>query len=433
MKIKIAVCIPAFSNADNIKNCLDSIIKSNDDIFDLTILLYNNSNKQENIDVCKEYAFEYNFIQLLDIRCNRGCSLTWNDAIEYVYHTNPNSYSSLIIVNDDIQFLEDSFVLFVNNALANPDVPVITSGDISADGYSVFSYSRAAYEKVGFFDENIRPAYFEDADFVSRIEKLNLKKMEYKINILHKGSASIPNNDLRWEFDNIHLPRTKSYYHSKWDNPVMHIGYPTNYIWPFNRKEEKYRISYQQRKKPHLAFTNIEEFPFAFEKFEEIKSTKSDINEHLESVFEYSKGCKTAVSLGISRGYSAFALLMSCTHHITIDPSPNQEAVNLLSQYFGEKSEIIIQKTNEPIELEEFDALFIDYIHTSECVEKEIKAHAHKVKKFIFFHDTKSFGDIGEDGKEGIKKPILDFLLDNEDWRIVYYEDKNNGMMILSK
>ena len=433
MKIKIAVCIPAFSNAENIKNCIDSIFNSNNNVFDLTILLYNNSTKQDIINICKEYAFEYNNIQLQDIRCNRGCSITWNDAIEHVYHSKPNYFSSLIIVNDDIQFLEDSFIKFVNFVLVNPDVPVITSGDVNADGYSVFSYSRFAYEKVGFFDENIRPAYFEDADFISRIEKLNLKQNEYKIDILHKLSASIPENDLRAEFDNVHLPRTKTYYRSKWDNPILHKGLPTNYIWPFNRREEKLRISYWERKRPHPFFTNITEFPFAFNKFEELKNNRSDINEHLESVYQHTKGCNVAVSLGVSRGYSAFALMLGCHNHITVDPNPNPEALNFLNDYFGSKSKVIIQETSQPIDLEEFDVLFIDYIHTADCVEKEIKAHAHKAKKFIIFHDTWTFGDTGEDGKEGIKKPILDFLLKNEDWRIVYIENKNNGMIILGK
>lgn len=433
MKIKIAVCIPAFSSAENIKNCIDSVIKSNNNNFDLTILLYNNSTKHEIINICKEYAFEYDFIQLYDVRSNRGCSITWNDAIEYVYHVKPNYFSSLIIVNDDIQFLEDSFILFVNNALANPDIAVITCGDISADGYSVFSYSRFAYEKVGFFDENIRPAYFEDADFVSRIEKQNLKLMEFKINISHVGSSSIPENDLKYEFDNVHLPRTKDYYHLKWNNPIIFRGFPTRFIWPFDRIEEKYRITYWQRKRPHPAFTNIKELSFAFDKFEEIKNTTSDINQHLQSIYQHVKGCNVAVSLGVSRGYSAFALLMGCQHHITVDPAPNQDALNFLSDYFGQKSEVIIQNTDEPIELEEFDVLFVDYVHTGECVEKEIKAHAHKVKKFIFFHDTQSFGDVGEDGKDGIKKPILDFLLENEEWRVLYCENKNNGMMILGK
>lgn len=433
MKIKIAVCIPAFSNAENIKNCIDSLIKSNNNFYDLSILLYNNSATQEIVDICKEYAVKYNFIQLFDYRINRGCSVTWNDAIEHVYFLKPNYYSSLIFVNDDIQFLENSFVDFVQASLKNPDIPVITSGDISADGYSVFSYSRFAYEKIGFFDENIRPAYFEDSDFATRIEKLNLKHKQLKININHIGSASGSNSEAKDELESIHLPRTKVYYHSKWDNPVIFKGFPTNFIWPFNRKEERYRISYWERKRPHPVFTNIKENSFAFDKFEEIKNIRTDINEHLESIYQYVKGCNLAVSLGVSRGYSAFALMLGCQNHITIDPNPNSEALEFLKEYFGTKSKVIIQETSEPIDLEEFDVLFIDYVHTAECVEKELKAYAKKAKKFIFFHDTQTFGDTGEDGKEGIKKPILDFLLANEEWKIVYCESKNNGMIILGK
>ncbi len=433
MKIKIAVCIPAFSNAENIKNCLDSVIKSNNDVYDLTILLYNNSNKQVIIDICKEFAFEYNNVQLFDIRYNRGCSITWNDAIEYVYYLNSNIFSSLIIVNDDIQFLEDSFVLFVNNALTNPNIPVITSGDISADGYSVFSYSRFAYEKVGFFDENIRPAYFEDADFVSRIEKLNLKNMEFKINILHKGSASIPDNDLRSEFDNIHLPRTKFYYHNKWDNPISHKGFPTNFIWPFNRREEKYRIAYWERKRPHPAFTNIKESEFAFDRFELIKSSPSDINEHLDTIFNITKGCNVAVSLQVGKGDGAFALLMGCQHHISVDPNPAQNTLNFLNDYFGKKSSTIKQPTCEPIDIDNFDVLLVDSHHTAKNVEKELKAHAHKTNKFIIFHDTFLYGEVGDDGGEGIKKPIYEFLSKNKEWKIIYNENHNNGLIILAK
>ena len=405
----------------------------NNNKFDLTFLLYNNSTKAEIISLSKEYAFEYENVLLFDFRVNRGCSITWNDAIEYVYHSKPNYFSSLIIVNDDIVFLEDSFVKFIDCVLSNPDVPVVNSGDIALDGFSVFSYSRFAYEKIGYFDENIRPAYFEDTDFASRIQKQNFKTLECKINITHVGSSSIPENDLRLEFDNIHLPRTKTYYHNKWDNPVIYNGFPTNFVWPFNRREENYRISYGQRKRPHPAFTNIKEIPFAFDKFEELKNTRSDINEHLQSVYQHVKGSNVAVSLGISRGYSAFALLMGCQHHITLDPAPNQEAVNFLSEYFGDKSEVKIQNTDDPIDLEEIDVLFIDYIHTCDWVDREIKAHAHKVKKLIFFHDTASFGDVGEDGGEGIKKPILDFLLANDEWRILYCENKNNGMIIIGK
>lgn len=428
MKIKIAVCIPAFSNAENIKKCIDSVFKSNANIYDLTILLYNNSSKQEIIDLCKEYAFEFNNIQLHDIRYNKGCSITWNDAIEYVYFFNPNVFSSLIILNDDIEFLDDGFLKFVEVVLKNPKTPVVTG-----DGYSIFSYSRFAYEKIGYFDENIRPAYFEDADFATRITKSGFDEVDIRVGHNHLGSVSIPENNLREEFESIHLPRTKKYYHAKWDNPIIYNGFPVRFDRPFNRIEERFRITYWERKRPHPFFTNIKEPLFAFDRFEEMKKNKSDINEHLEEIFNHTKGCNIAVSLGLGKGDAAFSLLLGCQHHISIDSNPSDDTINFLRDYFGNKSSIIRQSTDLPIDIEEFDVLFIDSKHTAENVKNELKAHAHKVNNYIIFHDTSIYGEIGENGEVGIMISIIEFLNNNSKWKIIYQANHNNGLIILGK
>lgn len=434
MKVKIAVCIPVFSSAKNIETCIDSLIKSNNNYYDLNILLYNNSNKKDIIKTCKYYANNLDCVQLFDFRYNRGCSITWNDAIEYVYFSNSNEYACLIIVNDDIEFLENSFIEFVDAILKNPRVPVLTMSPIKdADHYSLFSYSRFAYEKVGYFDENIRPAYFEDADFINRIRisKFEEKSVDLKLN--HHGSASIPNNNLRWEFDNIHLPRTKDYYKKKWNNPQLHTGFPVNNTWPFERSEEKFYIDYSQRKKPHKYFSTVKDLPKAYEKFEEIKVTKSDIYQHLEKVFQLTLGCNIAVCLGLARGEAAFALALSCNKVFVLDENPSSEIETIVSEYFTNKFKVLRQNTHEPIEFDEIDVLFIDSIHTAETVKNELIAHAHKVKKYIIFHDTYTFGNIGEDGGEGILEPIANFMLENEEWKVISTENINNGMIILAK
>ena len=66
---KIAVCIPAYSNPQNIDYCIESIIKSNNTFFDIEILLYNNSNKPAIIETCRSLAKNYEFIKFrfLDI------------------------------------------------------------------------------------------------------------------------------------------------------------------------------------------------------------------------------------------------------------------------------------------------------------------------------------------------------------------------------
>jgi hypothetical protein len=229
------------------------------------------------------------------------------------------------------------------------------------------------------------------------------------------------------------LPRTKGYYHKKWNNPVIFNGFPTRYPWPFDRLEEKYRISYWERKRPHPTFTNITEMPFAFERFEIIKNSVSDINEHVETIFNITKGCKTAVSLQIGKGDAAFSLLLGCQLHISVDPNPAQDTINFLNEYFGKKSIVIRQNTCESIDVENFDVLMVDSHHTAFNVEKELKAHAHKVNKFIIFHDTFLYGEIGDDGGEGIKKPIYEFLFNNQEWKMIHEANNNNGLIILAK
>ena len=59
MKIKIAVCIPAFSNAENIKNCIDSVVKSNNNFYDLSLReLYKNT-LQTIIDIINDISNAY--------------------------------------------------------------------------------------------------------------------------------------------------------------------------------------------------------------------------------------------------------------------------------------------------------------------------------------------------------------------------------------
>jgi UDP-N-acetylglucosamine 2-epimerase (hydrolysing) len=74
MKIKIAVCIPAFSNAENIKNCIDSVVKSNNNFIvilpnndpgnEIIINAYKKINSNIKFKIIKSMRFEY-FLTLL--------------------------------------------------------------------------------------------------------------------------------------------------------------------------------------------------------------------------------------------------------------------------------------------------------------------------------------------------------------------------------
>ena len=64
--------------------------------------------------------------------------------------------------------------------------------------------------------------------------------------------------------------------------------------------------------------------------------------------------------------------------------------------------------------LEPVDLLFIDTLHTYSQLSEELKLHHTKVKKYLIFHDTISYGTQNEhntpDEKQGLVPAIKEFL-----------------------
>jgi len=427
-KLKVAVCIPAFSDPINIDECVKSILESNSNHYELDILLFNNSNRQDIISLCKELSYENEEIRLFDNRTNRGCSVCWNDAIEHVFVHDQNKYAALIIVNDDTKFNNNSFVELVDYVTKNPDHAVIKGA-----GYSVFGYTRLAYEKLGFFDENIYPAYFEDTDFSARIQNSGLSEIDYAVDISHIGSSSIPSNNLRRTFEEVYLPRTRAYYHKKWNNPVLHDGFPIRHNNPFGRSGAGFNIPFYLRKGAYHYANLKKDIAFAYEKFDELKATCSDIYKHLDTIYKYAKNCDVGIELGCGTGKSSFALLMGLQTLYSCDIYHLETTYDLINPYFGERFVRYHGSSFDFDLIEEADLLFVDSHHTYETVSKELNLHGHKIKKYIMFHDTVAYGEIGEDGGVGILKAINEFLEANPEWKIVYQVDYNNGFMIIER
>ena len=72
-------------------------------------------------------------------------------------------------------------------------------------------------------------------------------------------------------------------------------------------------------------------------------------------------------------------------------------------------------------------------IHINQ-LSQELKLHAGKVKKYLLFHDTVSFGEKGEhDQDKGLIPAIEEFLQDNTDWNLIEKFENNNGFTVLEK
>lgn len=146
--------------------------------------------------LCNSYSFDY----LLEIkkRCNSqfvnefmlsfcpynmGCSASWN------YHIKMNPECDYwIFVGDDITFsrgdLENANSASIEFDVAFASLPT---------KYSFFSLSKKSINLVGFFDENIHPANFEDDDYDRRLKKYNISIGTFEFGGQHIGSGTTRN------------------------------------------------------------------------------------------------------------------------------------------------------------------------------------------------------------------------------------------------
>jgi hypothetical protein len=194
------------------------------------------------------------------------------------------------------------------------------------------------------------------------------------------------------------------------------------------------------------------------EQYQIAVDTKSDINEHLPILKQYAEKCDHVTEMGARGGNSSVALMaanpntfISYDYQYDIPEEHLRNSVTSLIKIFKEmqkdgKNFYYIGKDVLTVNIEETDMLFIDTWHCYDQLKAELDLHAQKVKKYIAFHDTFLYGEMGEgypamdsnhpqrdklNGTGGIKKAIFEFLEKYPNWKIVYETENNNGLMVI--
>lgn len=165
----------------------------------------------------------------------------------------------------------------------------------------------------------------------------------------------------------------------------------------------------------------------------------ASIVEHLPTLKSLSSECDSVVEMGIGRIVSTWALLAGRPKKLTSYDinHPRIHGVSLdeiTEASLEEKIEFnFIQADTANVEIEPCDLLFIDSLHTYEHLKKELELHAKKVRKYMAFHDTVTFGYIGETGGLGLMKAINEFMDENKDWEIKEIFKNNNGLLVIKR
>jgi len=157
-----------------------------------------------------------------------------------------------------------------------------------------------------------------------------------------------------------------------------------------------------------------------------------DINEHLPTLRELAATCPRVVELGFRTGRSTSAFLAGGAESVTVyDVHPCADhraeferlAPGRFTFHLGD---------SRTVEIEEHDLLFIDSYHSGAQLRAELNKHEAKVKELIVMHDTVTFGEKGEDGKQGLWPVITQFCVDYE-WTMVEHYKNNNGLTVLGR
>lgn len=148
----------------------------------------------------------------------------------------------------------------------------------------------------------------------------------------------------------------------------------------------------------------------------------------------FAAGCDHVTEMGVRGVVSSWAFLAARVKRLVcydIARTPNVDAFERLAKVVTNFSfhEADVLHVN----IEETDLLFIDTYHTYGQLRAELARHAPRVRKFLAFHDTVTFGEVGEDGKRPGIRQAIDELVAQGKWAVLLERSNNNGLTVLRR
>lgn len=183
--------------------------------------------------------------------------------------------------------------------------------------------------------------------------------------------------------------------------------------------------------------------------YEKYRHGHTAIAAHLPRLRALAAGYDLAVEFGVKQGASSTALLLGASHVISFDVVETSQA-RALQVVAQDRWEYRLQDSRRAF-VPECQLLFIDSLHTYAQVRDELEAHAHKVKRYLVFHDSVTFGSIGAKGESGehlwpyqrgasvplealgIRPAIDELMIHDPSWRIAKHYTDSHGLLVLER
>ena len=177
-------------------------------------------------------------------------------------------------------------------------------------------------------------------------------------------------------------------------------------------------------------------------------NTRSDIYEHLPTLYKYASECSHVTEMGVREVVSTWAFLHAKPSRlVSYDLFTSS---NLALAYEAAKETNVdfqfIQANVLDVTIEKTDLLFIDTWHKYGQLSQELPMHCNTVSKYIILHDTTKYATQDEGtwdrysdnrtegkAKAGLWAAVEEFLEANPEWIIAERFTNNNGLTILKR
>jgi GT2 family glycosyltransferase len=220
MSKKFAIAIPTINRIDLLSQALKEYER---DFENTKIFILDNGN--QNFQV----SYTYHFLSIAE-GGNFGVAKSWNYLCEKIFsyydYRMAGYYDYALILNDDVYLgkTEAQIAEFLSNWSPNTFL-------VSTQGFCSFIISREIFDKIGKFDERFFPAYFEDNDYIRRMDMagVHIHHDTFLNPVLYRQSASIertPELNNGWMYN-------RKYYELKWGG----VPGQERFSVPFNGSE----------------------------------------------------------------------------------------------------------------------------------------------------------------------------------------------------
>jgi len=196
LKEDYLICIPVY-------RVTERIYKSMESIKDKNVLLVDNSGKKE----CEVFEKKYGF-QVEYQKENIGIPRSWNIGLKK---------------NHEWTFIVSSSVLF-NKPFSHIIEMLDNYNGLmfrTTSDWHLCGINKKVVERIGYFDENFYPGYFEEVDFDHRCKSVGIKEFKkFEVDVVSQQFGGAFQDGLKFNIDG-----SRSYFNSKWGS---------DYSWPFN-------------------------------------------------------------------------------------------------------------------------------------------------------------------------------------------------------